>query len=89
MENCCANFELDSKIFEEWIAHCIRKHVKGGVKPIMKREQCIAAAFKKLRAGELERRGDSMIVVYEADSNKILEILTDIKEGAPSINPKS
>ena len=56
-------------IFEEWIAGCIRKHVKGSEKPKMKQEQCVAAAYKKLRAGKLKRRGsDSKIYIAELDS---------------------
>lgn len=39
--------EIHSKNLSEWIAHCIRKHVKGDEKPKMTRDQCIAAGHKK------------------------------------------
>jgi len=38
---------FDSKTVDEWIAHCITKHVKGDVPPNMSRVQCIAAGLKK------------------------------------------
>lgn len=55
IENCCAHFEFDSKTLSSWIAHCIRKHVKGDEKPKLKRDQCIAAGHQKMRKGELTR----------------------------------
>jgi len=58
----------DSKYFEDWIAGCIRKHVKGSEAPKMTKEQCIAAAYKKLRAGEITRRSnDSLVYIPELD----------------------
>jgi len=54
---CCTG--SDSDIFEDWIAHCVRKHVKGNVEPKMTQDQCVAAAYQKLRKGELRKRGDA------------------------------
>lgn len=69
IKNCCTG--NDSEIFEEWIAHCIRKHVKGGVEPKLTQEQCVAAAFQKLRKGELRRKSDSRFIIAGGDVLKL------------------
>jgi len=83
IENCCANFEFDSKTLSAWIAHCIEKHVKGDEPPKLKREQCIAAGHAKLRKGELTR-GDSLIWISALDSYvKAGETVEVDEEGRP------
>jgi hypothetical protein len=86
----------DTKIFEEYIAGCIRDHVKGNVKPKRTKDQCLRIAFEKLRAGKLRKRkgdsaGDSAYVIafYDVSEDRV-EIIdipaeADVHRGGVSL----